>query len=346
MTKTTEKLTCGSCGGTKVKRNGGGRTRCADCGSTLPLYTAARTAPQIADAAVNPEWNQRELAKVSKRAANDSSGVARHFVLPDTQVRKGVPLDHFEWIGEAIREYRPSQLIHVGDHWDMHSLSMWDGPGSLAMEGSRYEDDIEWGNRALEMLEKAMGPIGCPKTILRGNHEDRIRRAINGSPKFAGTIGEHHFNDTRLGWNVVEYFRGSPGFTVIDGVTYAHYFAQTNTGKPIGGTITNRLAKIGTTFVQGHVQGLLQGNVQYATGIIRHGIVAGSCYLHDEEYKGHANAHWRGVMVLNEVRDGQFCEMPLTLDYLCRKYTGMSIADYLRKKYRNARELYSLANAA
>src|SRR3546814_16677199 len=66
-------------------------------------------------------------------------------------------------------------------------------------------------------------------------------------------------------------------------------------------------------------------------------IVAGSAYLHDEEYKGQANAHWRGVVVLNEVRDGQFCEMPLTLDYLCRKYEGMSLARFLQRNVRNAK---------
>lgn len=270
----------------------------------------------------------------------------RHFVLPDTQCRKGVPFDHFDWIGAAIREYKPTHLIHLGDHWDMPSLSSWDGPGSMTMEGARYEDDIEAGNEALTRLHKAMGSFKCPKVILRGNHEYRIRRAVETSPKYAGTIGEHHFNDKRLGWDVVEYFHGSPGVRVIDGVTYAHFFAQPNTGKPIGGTITNRLAKIGTSFVQGHVQGLLQGNVQYATGIVRHGIVAGSCYIADEGYKGHANAHWRGVVVLNEVRNGTFCEMPLTLDYLCRKYEGMPLARFLQRKYRNAKERFSLANAA
>src|SRR3546814_20134650 len=77
------------------------------------------------------------------------------------------------------------------------------------------------------------------------------------------------------GWEVVPYFSGAPGVIHIDGIAYAHYFANPNTGKPIGGTIANRLSKIGSSFVQGHVQGLLQGNVPYATGRIRHGIVAG-----------------------------------------------------------------------
>jgi DNA-directed RNA polymerase subunit RPC12/RpoP len=337
-------MNCSSCGSERVKKNGGGRTRCADCGSTRAILAPRKPVEQIAQLGVNSDWKPVKL--VRRAAANDGPVVGRHFVLPDTQVKKGAPLDHFEWIGAAIREYRPTRLIHLGDHWDMHSLSSWDGPGSMSMEGARYEDDIASGNEALEILERAIGDYACDRVILRGNHEDRIRRAINGSPRFSGTIGEHHFNDKRLGWDVVEYFNGSPGIRYIDGVAYAHYFAAPNTGKPINGTIQNRLAKIGDTFIHGHVQGLFQGNLQYATGRIRHGIVAGSCYLHDEDYKGHANAHWRGVLVLNEVRDGQFCEMPLTLDYLCRKYTGMALSKYLTKKYRNARERFSLAAAA
>jgi hypothetical protein len=59
-----------------------------------------------------------------------------------------------------------------------------------------------------------------------------------------------------------------------------------------------------------------------------------------------ANAHWRGVVVLNEVRDGQFCEMPLTLDYLCRKYEHMSVARYLREHYEHAENRFTLARAA
>jgi hypothetical protein len=62
--------------------------------------------------------------------------------------------------------------------------------------------------------------------------------------------------------------------------------------------------------------------------------VAGSCYLHREEYRGNqGQEHWRGVVVLNEVRDGDYCIMPLTLDYLCRHETGLSLRDYMERKH-------------
>ncbi len=273
------------------------------------------------------------------------SNPRRHFVVPDRQIKPGVPMFHNRWIGQAIRDYEPDVVVDIGDNADFPSMSTHSHPGSLDKEGRRLQADIEAANEGERMLREGMGGFKPKRSIrLRGNHEHRLLRYIEANPVLEGLIGLHLLNDK--GWEVVPYSNGSPGIMYVDGVAYAHYFANPNSGKPIGGTIQNRLSKIGSSFVQGHQQGLLQGNVQYATGVIRHGIVAGSAYLHDEEYKGQANTHWRGVVVLNEVRDGQFCEMPLTLDYLCRKYEGMSLRRFLQRNVRGAKERYSLARAA
>lgn len=268
----------------------------------------------------------------------------RHFILPDTQTKPGSPLDHIPWIGQAIKDYKPDVVVHLGDHWDFPSLSRYDAIGSMAMEGARVEDDIHAGNESLSLLHKSMGRYPGRKVILEGNHENRMIRAINADPKMAGTLGYHLLNRERLGWEVVPYFCGAPGQVVIDGIVYAHFFAAVNTGRAIGGTANNKLNHIGQSFVQGHVQGYDYGSKQYSTGKIKQGIVSGSCYLDDENYKGQANNHWRGVVVLNEVRDGQFCVMPLSLDYLCRRYEKRSLASYLRRKYRNAESRFTLAH--
>lgn len=263
--------------------------------------------------------------------------------MPDTQVRPGEPTQHLRWVGYSIKRYEPDIVVHLGDHWDMNSLSFWNS--KKEQEGARVSKDIEAGNNALQLLEDSMeGYKPKRKILLRGNHEYRLQKFLDSDPKLEGSIGFDQFNDKELGWEVVDYFHGSPKAIELEGIQFAHYFANPMTGKPIGGTINNRLAKIGSSFVQGHQQGLLQGNVQYATGVTRHGIVSGSCYLHDESYKGMANTHWRGIVVLNEVRNGTFCEMPLTLDYLCREYEGVSLKRYMNKNFKRARERFTLAN--
>lgn len=47
-----------------------------------------------------------------------------------------------------------------------------------------------------------------------------------------------------------------------------------------------------------------------------------SFYQKDEEYKGpQANCHWRGILVKNEVNDGDYDLLEVSLDYLLRKWT-------------------------
>src|SRR5512135_2199363 len=75
----------------------------------------------------------------------------RHFVIPDTQCKPGVPLDHLTWAGNYCAEKQPDVIIHIGDHWDMPSLSSYD-VGKKEFEGRRYVDDIEAGLRGMELF--------------------------------------------------------------------------------------------------------------------------------------------------------------------------------------------------
>ena len=69
-------------------------------------------------------------------------------LIPDTQVKPGVPLDHLHALSKFIVHRRPDVIVHIGDHWDMASLSSYDF-GKKAMEGRRVHEDIEAGKGAL-----------------------------------------------------------------------------------------------------------------------------------------------------------------------------------------------------
>ena len=81
-----------------------------------------------------------------------------HVVIPDTQAKPGAPTDHLRWIGQYIVDHfrdQPIKIIHLGDHWDMPSLSLYD-KGKRAMEGRRYVEDINAGNDAFVVLNKEL----------------------------------------------------------------------------------------------------------------------------------------------------------------------------------------------
>ena len=61
-----------------------------------------------------------------------------------------------------------------------------------------------------------------------------------------------------------------------------------------------------------------------------------NCYLHDEDYMGdQGNAYWRGILVKHEVRMGQYDLMEVSLDFLCRRFEGIPLWKFMRKKHRD-----------
>lgn len=209
------------------------------------------------------------------------------------------------------------------------------------MEGADYQADLEVGNETFDRLGAPMR-----KEVQRqsrnknkrwdpachfafGNHEDRADRAAREDARLRRTVGTRFM--VTAGWRRHDFLERF----WLDGLCYSHFFQAQNSSYAVGGTIDNRLNKIGESFVQGHQQGFMYGNRVYPTGRVRHGLVAGSSYLHRERYKGaQGNNHFRGVVVLNEVKDGNYCIMPLTLSYLCKKYENKDLVEYMEKKYK------------
>lgn len=264
-----------------------------------------------------------------------------HLVIPDTQIKPGVPLDHLYWAAEYIIDRKPDVLVHLGDHADMNSLSSYDF-GKMSHEGKRYIQDIEAANEGFDILNSAMDRYNEPKKkwrkgvyapekhFLLGNHEDRITRAINGDAKMEGAIGLSDLNYEDHEWTVHPFLKP----VELDGVHYAHYWANPMSGKPIGGVASTRLKTIGHSFTMGHQQTLDYSTRFLANGDQHCGLIAGAFYLHDEDYKGYqGNAHWRGLIVCHEVENGRYDPMFVSMSYLCRKYEGVSLEKYTAKKF-------------
>lgn len=246
-------------------------------------------------------------------------------VIPDTQVKPGVDTKYLENIGKYILEKKPDVIVHLGDHWDMPSLSSYD-VGKKVFEGRRYKHDIEAGNLGMAALLKPLTefneraranhkPRYSPrKVFLMGNHENRINRAVNSDPKLEGTIG---VNDLNLqGWETYDFLE----VALIGGIAFSHYFVTGVAGRPAS-TANAQLNKKHQSCIAGHQQGLQIATAHRADGQRLTSIIAGSCYEHDEDYLGHqGNKHWRGFLMLHEVQDGQFDLMPLSLNYINQKY--------------------------
>ncbi len=251
----------------------------------------------------------------------------KHLVVPDAQLKPGVPLDHIDWIARYIVDKRPDVLVIIGDWADMPSLSSYD-VGKKSFEGRTYRDDILAANDGLQRLmapiEKEMERIErrhmkkwkLRKIVTLGNHEDRINRAIEEDRKLDGLISIDDIFFKQFGFEVHPFLQP----VAVDGVAYSHYFVSGIMGRPVT-TARALVQKHHMSCVAGHLPGFDIATAYRGDGVRITGIIAGSCYPWSLEYLNpQTNQHFRGLVVLHDVDNGAFDHMNVSLKFLEERY--------------------------
>lgn len=244
------------------------------------------------------------------------------FVIGDTQCKQGIDLEYMHWIGAYIARKKPDIIVHLGDHYDMASLSSYD-KSTLSAEGRRVLHDIDAGDTGLDIIQQyidAVPEYNPRKVVTLGNHEDRIDRFVSLNPEFQGFMGTDKLAFASYGWEVYPFLKP----VNICGINFVHYLANTMTGKPLGGSALSRLKQVGESYVMGHQQvfDYAERPLQLS-GKKQLGIIVGACYNHDEGYKGYqGNHHFRGCIMLYECTDGYALHKNVTLQHMQDLYEG------------------------
>lgn len=256
-----------------------------------------------------------------------------HLVIPDTQIKEGVPIDHILAAARYAAEKQPDVIVFLGDWWDFPSLSAWDSSAQKVAEKTAYlkgvdsEDnslgDIGSGNYAMREFWKIIRRRKkyMPEShFFDGNHEHRCTRARHEQPELGEAISlSHRWFDPAT---VVHGFLQP---RVIDGISYCHYYCMDSNGR-----VTNskrgqasaraQVQNVGMSATAGHKQGL-DTHIKEVPGGRRRGIIAGSFYQHSEDYLSpQGNAHWQGCLHKHEVRQGDYDLMELSLEFLLKRY--------------------------
>lgn len=238
--------------------------------------------------------------------------------LMDVQAMPGVPLDHLAAYGKYCAEKRPDVIVCIGDFGDFPSLSHFER-GTVGFEGRRYTRDVSAFRQAMDLF---MTPIAKTRgynprlEFTEGNHEDHIRRAWYEDPKLEGLISTDDLHLADYGWRVHQFLQPIS----LGGVAFCHYFPSGVMGRPIT-SAPALLRKLHMSAVAGHQQGREIAFSRRADGGHMTAIISGSFYQHRYQYLSpFTNGHWRGTWFLNQVRDGAFDEMALSLEYLLRRY--------------------------
>ena len=286
--------------------------------AALDRYNGSTTAAAAALGIPRGTLRSR-LERGALKAVETPATWRRHMVIPDCQVKPGVPIDHLEWAGKYAARQRPDTIICIGDFSDLSSLSSFD-KNKLQFEGRRLKQDIKYAKKAMGLF---MAPILAepdykPRLVLTlGNHEHRLSRAIENSPELDGMLSLDDLGYKEFGWEVIPFLEP----ITIDGVSYCHYYPSGEMGRPVS-SARALVNKRHHSAVMGHVQ-RTDIDFQYdLNGRRLIGLFCGAFYQHDESYLNPIinRSTWRGIWVLNEVRDGDFSIMEVTLDYLKRRY--------------------------
>lgn len=228
----------------------------------------------------------------------------------DENIKLNQPL--LEAVGSLIVKERPTHVIHIGDHFDLPSLGMYDlaKRNKLVFDGAALRADITAGQEGLWAIVKPLRQLQIQQALNKkkvyrpelhftiGNHEERLIRF----PELRGLIDyEHLFENS--GFTVHDFLKPIK----IGGVSFVHYAYNALSGRPIGGTAEFRLNKLKMSFVQGHEQTFKYAQEYLNDGRKISALICGACYLHDEKYKGYqGNNHFRGVAMLHNVKDGVY----------------------------------------
>jgi hypothetical protein len=245
----------------------------------------------------------------------------RVLVIPDVQAKPGVSLSHLTWLSRYIAAKQFDIIICIGDLWDVPSLSSYDR-GKAAAENKRLSKDWDAGRHAVDLLMDGWPTQYRPRLVYtEGNHEYRIKRYAMDNPA-VDTLPDPCAYMASRGWKAYRFLEVAN----VGGCLVSHYFPRT-----LKGTITSTSMKYGAasaeTMVRANMRSCIAGHkpgYDYksysAADRTYHGLIAGSFYTHNEDYLGPQQRYWRGVVVLNQFRNGEFDPCPVSLSYLKERY--------------------------
>ena len=249
-----------------------------------------------------------------------------HLVIPDTHSAPGFSNERADWLGKLILDLRPDVVVNIGDMFDFPSLASYE-KGKRSFWGKTYRADLDAG---LDFDDRIWGPIRRAKkrrpysVFIEGNHENRVKRAIDVQSELDGVISFGQLDLYRNYDEVIEFNGDTPGNKELDGVHYSHYFISGVLGRPIGGEhqAYSLISKEYVSCTAGHSHTTDFSVRTTASGRRVMGLVCGVYQDYDSPWAGERNRlWWRGVIIKRDVENGSYDPQWVSLEALRAEYS-------------------------
>lgn len=242
----------------------------------------------------------------------------------DAHVRQDEDIRRFKFLGKAINDLQPDNIVIMGDFLDIEALSRHDEEKLLVREGKRYWKEIETGNRALDLLENEgfKGYTPRHKIFIEGNHENRLARYLEKKPELHGapldTVSSLKLD--QRGWEFIPY--GEHAYN--SGVGFTHIPFGRN-GRAVGGkyAIHRALDVCHNSVVFGHTHRFEHVcNYRHGAEHLQQALSVG-CFFeeHPDYVHGAPSDWWKGVVFLDIYGTNRFdIYQQLSMSQLFRRY--------------------------
>jgi predicted phosphodiesterase len=230
----------------------------------------------------------------------------RIVVISDTQL----PYDDrraLKALIQFIGDYRPDEVIHIGDVMDFPQPSRWNKGTAGEFEGSVFKDAEDAKRRLLEPLRKV---YGGPLRFHEGNHDERPRTYLS---KYAPALAESGaFDiDTLLDFNgfgvelLPDFHKVAPGWLTTHG-----HKGGISLSRFAGHTALGAATKFQTSVVMGHTHrmGLTSHSFGFDSKVTKtvHGFEVGNLMdMRKAHYLKGAAGNWQQGFGMLTV-DGQY----------------------------------------
>lgn len=239
--------------------------------------------------------------------------------------------DRFKWLGELIYDTRPDYVIDLGDFDNLRSLNSFDSKKPSLVVASNYQEDINHGQEARDLIRHKIRKMKVKRPYfigLEGNHENRIKKALEYDPRISGERYGISFDnlDTKSWYDEYhEYENSAPYIIDLDGVSYAHYITSGNSGSAMYGEYhaSSLLKKRfrSTTVAHSHKRDISFKDDAYPTPAI--GLVAGCFKGGNDDWAGQSNNEWwKGVVIKRDIVNGYYDPEFVSLKRLERTYAS------------------------
>lgn len=249
----------------------------------------------------------------------------RGLLIPDVQAGPNRSNRHMAWAGRYVADKQFDVIIQIGDLGDFPSLSSYDR-GKATFEGRRLTRDWDAFRASVDaFMDPWAGKKYQPRLVYtEGNHEYRIKRAMNDNPELEGSLPDPCAYLAERGWETYPFLRVAK----VEGVLVSHLFPLS-----LNGRVTNSSVRYGATnasvmvranmasCIAGHKPGYDVAMHPGAGGRMLCGLIAGSFYTHSETYNGPGfDNQYKGLVALNQLHQGYFESCPVGLKYLKATY--------------------------